>query len=285
MPRIDIQNLDDPRIAVYRHLKATNLTRHSDEFVVEGEKLLESLGASRFPMVSALATDRQADRIAAKVPSDIPLYVLPQSRISELVGYNFHQGVLAGGRRVDWPSLDAMLAEAGPRMTLVACPRIDNPENLGAMIRLADVFGVDAVLVGPRAPDPLSRRVLRVSMGTSLHRPLHRLENLEATIDRLRDHWGFSFVAAVTDTDATPLPQVVRPDRLALVFGAESAGLDPEWVARCDRSITIPMRRGAESLNLAVAAGIILYQLTEPAVCEDPGHSAWESRVTPIPPS
>jgi tRNA G18 (ribose-2'-O)-methylase SpoU len=261
MTRIHVHDLDDPRLAHYRHLKATNETRGSGQFVVEGAKLLDDLIASPFPLASVLVTDRREAEVAPRVPPGVPLYVLPQPLVSELVGYNFHQGVLACGMSQTWPDLDAILDAAGPRSTLVLCPRIDNPENLGAIVRLADVFGAAAVLVGGRCPDPLSRRVLRVSMGTVLRRPVLAWDDLAPVADALRAE-GVSLAAAVVDVDATSLNAFRRPDRLGLVLGCEGTGLTADWVERCDVRLTIPMRPGAESLNVAVAAGILLYQLT-----------------------
>ncbi len=265
MTRFLIDDLDDPRIAMYRHLKATNETRHLDLFVVEGEKLLERLVESPFPVASALARARHADRIAAKLPEGVPLYVVPDALIDEVVGYNFHQGALACGVRSPWPGIDEILRRAGERATLLLCPRLDNPENLGALARIADVFGLDAILAGGRCPDPLSRRVLRVSMGTALRLPVLALDDLEAESDRLREDWGLTLAAAVTDPDAEPFEAFAagRSARVALVMGSESAGLDAGWVARCDSRITIPMRPGADSLNVAVAAGVLLYELTK----------------------
>ena len=75
MPRVPITDLDDPRIAIYRNLKATNRTRSSGQFVVEGEKLLDRLLASPFPVASVLAGDRHEARVAAKLPPEVPLYV------------------------------------------------------------------------------------------------------------------------------------------------------------------------------------------------------------------
>ncbi len=262
MPRVPIDDLDDPRIAIYRNLKATNQTRSDRQFVVEGEKLLDRLLASRLPLASVLVGDRHEGRIAPKVPADVPLYVLPRERLDLLVGFNFHQGVLAAGVRLPAPELDPLVAGMGPRATVVVCPRLDNPENLGALIRLGDVFGIDAILVGPRCPDPLSRRVLRVSMGTSLRLPLVASRTLEHDLDALAGAWGFTNVATTTAPDAERLGEFRRPERLALLLGSESAGLDPAWSARCHRRLTIPMRPGAESLNVAVAAGIILYHVT-----------------------
>jgi tRNA G18 (ribose-2'-O)-methylase SpoU len=266
MPRIPIADLDDPRIAVYRHLKATNRTRWSGQFVVEGEKLLDRLLASPFPTASVLAGDRHAERLAAKVPAEVPVFVVPHALLDLLVGFNFHQGVLACGVRKPWPwpDLAGLVDRSGTRSTLVICPRLDNPENLGALVRLGDVFGIDAIVAGPRCPDPLSRRVLRVSMGTALRLPVIVSDDLEHDVARLVAARGITLVATVvaSDADAEPLGTFRRPDRLAVLFGSESAGLGPEWVARCDRRLTIPMRPGAESLNVAVAAGIVLYHLT-----------------------
>jgi tRNA G18 (ribose-2'-O)-methylase SpoU len=266
MPRIPIADLDDPRIAIYRHLKATNLTRASGQFVVEGEKLLDRLLASPFRLASVLTGDRHEGRLAAKVPSEVPRYVVPHPLLDLLVGFNFHQGVLACGERSPWPwpDLVGLVDRAGKSSTLVVCPRLDNPENLGALIRLGDVFGIDAIVVGPRCPDPLSRRVLRVSMGTSLRLPVIVSGDLENDLARLVLAGGFTTVATVvaSDAKAEPLDTFRRPDRLALVLGSESAGLGPEWVGRSDRRLTIPMRPGAESLNVAVAAGIILHHVT-----------------------
>ena len=228
-----IEILDDPRIAVYRDLKATNRTRRCNQFVVEGEKLFERLRDSRFPLISVVADERHEARVSSMVPEGVPLYVLSSRLMEMVVGFNFHQGVLAAGERRPWPDLEAILAGCGPRSTWVVCPRVDNPENLGALIRLGDVFGVDGLLRGPRCPDPLSRRVLRVSMGTALRLPVVSSSDLVADVARLTTRFGFTTVATVTDPGAEPIDALARdrPDRLALLFGSESAGLEPEWVA------------------------------------------------------
>jgi tRNA G18 (ribose-2'-O)-methylase SpoU len=262
MPRVPIDDLDDPRIAIFRSLKATNLTRWDDRFVVEGEKLVERLLQSRFPLDSVLVTDRHVPRVATWVPESVPLYVVPHAKIDALVGFNFHQGVLACGQRCPWPGIEDIVGDAGRRSTLVVCPKLSNPENLGAIVRLCDVFGVEAVVVGGPCPDPLSRRVLRVSMGCSLRVPVLGSTNLENDLSRLRSKFGVEFAATVVDPDAEPFNAVQRPERLGLLLGSESDGLSAEWWSWCDRRITIPMRPGAESLNVAVAAGVILYYFT-----------------------
>jgi tRNA G18 (ribose-2'-O)-methylase SpoU len=256
MPRVAIDDLHDPRIAVFHDLKRSNRTRDGALFVVEGTKLLERLRDSPFPLVAALVSDRWEGRVV--LPDEVPRFVASHALVERLVGFNFHQGVLGCGRRCPWPGLGQIVAGRGPRAVLV-CPNLTNPENLGALVRLADVFGVDAVLVGPHSPDPLSRRVLRVSMGTALRLPVVGSTELEAEVERLRDDLGFELLASVIDPSAEPLDRAARPERLALFLGNENAGLGPEWVARCSRCVTIPMRAGGESLNVAVAGGILLH--------------------------
>jgi tRNA G18 (ribose-2'-O)-methylase SpoU len=262
MARELITDLNDARIAVYRTLKATNLTRGLGQFVLEGEKLLKRLMASRFPLVSVLTTDRFVLQLEKPLPESVPLYVVPFDEIHSIVGFPFHRGVLACARRTAWPSVEELLGRFNSPCTVVVCPKLSNPENLGAIARIGDAFGVDAILAGPSCPDPLSRRVLRVSMGSTLRLPVIVPQCLEETASRLASSFLLEFWAAVADPPAESFEQVHRPERLALILGDEDRGVDPDWLARCRRSITIPMRSGAGSLNVAIAAGILLYKLT-----------------------
>lgn len=261
MPRIPIDDPDDPRMAVYRSLKATNATRGLGQFVVEGERLVDRLLASRFPTVSVLLCGRHEGRLATAIPDDVPVYVAPDTMVDAIVGFPFHRGVLGCGLRRTWPSPDELIAagEPGRAMLLVICPKLSNPENLGTLARIGDVFGVDAILAGPECPDPLSRRVLRVSMGTALRLPVIVADRLENVASRLAEAHGFELVAAVADPAAESFDAAPRPRRLALVLGDEHEGIDTDWLSRCHRAVTIPMRTGASSLNVAVAAGILIH--------------------------
>lgn len=260
-----ISDLDDPRLAVYRAMKATNQTRNLDHFVVEGEKLVERLLASRFPTASVLVTDRRWPRLAAVIPDHVAVYLVPYELVHELVGFPFHQGVLACGSRLPWPDWRSLWKPDRDRLNLVICPKISNPENLGSIARLADAFGIDGVLAGPSCPDPLSRRVLRVSMGSALKVPILVPDDLAAVAAEIQADLGATFLAAVADRIAVSFEEVGRPRRLALVLGDEDQGVDPEWVARCNVSVTIPMAGGASSLNVSTAAAILMYHFTKSA--------------------
>jgi tRNA G18 (ribose-2'-O)-methylase SpoU len=262
MARIPIDDLDDPRIAIYRSLKATNQTRALDQFVVEGGKLVQRLLESRFPAASILVTDRCEPTNRFSVPAEVPTYVVRHQQIDRLVGFPFHRGVLASGMRRPWPPIDEIVRSRDGPLTLVICPKLSDPENLGAIARIGDVFGIDAIMTGDECPDPFSRRVLRVSMGSILQLPVIVSDRLSDLVDSLIGLFGLELLAATADPAAIPYDQLARPPRLGLVLGDEDRGVDQEWLDKCPNRITIPMREGARSLNVAVAAGILIHGLT-----------------------
>ena len=176
------------------------------------------------------------------------------------MGYQFHTGVLAVGLRQPSPPLEAVVG--GERSTLVICPDLSNFENLGSLIRICSAFGVDAIVLGPRCCDPFYRLSIRVSMGTIFTLPIVRSTDLSADLRELRQRYGYELVASVLDVDAEVLSSAPRRERLAILFGNEAVGLSSTDVAACDRRVTLPMRRGTDSLNVAVAAGVFLYHFT-----------------------
>lgn len=95
MPEFRIESLDDPRLDAYRSLKKTNHNRHHDVFIAEGVTVVERLFRSEFEVQSVLVTDAKLDSFRPQIPDDVPVYLLTQDLATRLVGYTFHQGVLA----------------------------------------------------------------------------------------------------------------------------------------------------------------------------------------------
>jgi tRNA G18 (ribose-2'-O)-methylase SpoU len=261
MPLLPIASLDDPRLDVYRNLKTTNLTRWSGLFIAEGARVVRRLLESDFVVDQALVSEERLAEMRPHLSDTVPTFVLPHALAKALVGYNFHTGVLACGRRRPGPELQAIVNGAGERLTLLVCPAVNDPDNLGSMIRTATAFGVDGIVLGRECADPFSRRVLRVSMGNALFVPIVESRELEAELTTLRQS-GVDLIAAVLDDAAEPLASAQCGPRTALVFGNEAHGLGPAWERLCNRRVTIPMQRGTDSLNVAVAAGIFLYHFT-----------------------
>ena len=113
------------------------------------------------------------------------------------------------------------------------------------------------MVAGRAGTDPFSRRVLRTSMGTVLGLPIVQTDDWHAVIAALHQA-RFETLAAVADPTAEPIASARRPPRAAILLGNEDKGLPPELVAACDRRVTLPMAAGVDSLNVAVAAGIVL---------------------------
>ena len=256
-----VESLDDPRLACYRNLKDRQLAAQGRLFIAEGEFIVRRLIASGWGVDSLLASPRLLAELEPLLDPAVPVYVAPDDLLTRIVGFSFHLGVLGCGRRPAWPTLEQAAAGWGPEATVLTLPEITNGENLGALLRVAAGFGVSSVILGPRCCDPLYRLCVRVSMGTVFSLPIVRSSDLEADCLILRDRHGFELAAAVLDGDAIPLRQFQRPARLSLLLGNEAQGLAPQHVALCRHRLTIPMKLGTDSLNVAVAA-VFLYHVS-----------------------
>lgn len=262
MPIIPIDSIDDSRVEAYRNLKLKNLQRGGQFFIAEGKKVVERLLESDFQTASVFVSRRRVEEWESKVPADVPLYVADQDVMSHLVGFDFHVGVVGCGIRRPSPSVEQLLNRDARRMTLVACPGCDNPENLGAIVRIGAAFGIDALLLGTGCCDPFARRVIRVSMGTAFKLPILESRDLARDLNGLVNEWQFELAATVLDEDAERLDTAGRGPRLCILMGNEDTGLGNTWTGLCHRRLTIPMRRSIDSLNVAVTAGIVLHHFT-----------------------
>lgn len=260
-----IHSIDDPRVAAYRNLPDRTL-RGESLFVAEGLLLTRRLLESPYQAESVFVTEEFAEEFAGRVPADVPLYVAPESLLLDVVGFNFHRGALAVGRRRPSLGLGELLAgkEKMPTLRLVICPEITKPENMGLVFRTSAGFGLDGVVLGQRCCDPFSRRAMRVSMGAVLRMPFAKSQDLMADLRTLHDDWGVELWATVLDATASRIDEIRWPSRVGVMMGNEFDGLGESWLSECQRRVTIPIHSTVDSLNLGVAAGIFLYEMTHP---------------------
>jgi tRNA G18 (ribose-2'-O)-methylase SpoU len=258
-----IEQLDDPRIAAYRNVKDPSLRDARGLFVVESRLCVRRLiSASSFPICSVLVTETALEALGdvlSQLDDDTPVYVAHSALLEKVVGYNLHRGCIALAKRGPERSLDAILSRK-PRL-LVGLEQVSNPENVGNIFRNAMAFGADAVLLSRDCADPLYRKAVRVSMGGTLLTPFAYLDDWIEAIERLRVA-GFATLALSTEARAIDLAALesegLASQRIALILGAESEGLDPATLAAVDFRVRIPMAAGVDSLNVATAAGIAL---------------------------
>ena len=257
-----VASLDDERLAAYRNLKDRGLARLGDRFIAEGELVVRRLLDSDYAVESVLLAERHVERIAPLVPAGVPIYAAPAGVVNEIVGFRFHSGVIACGRRRPAQSLAQVAPTWAGGVTLVVLPEVTKTDNLGALLRISGGFGADAVILGEHCCDPFYRQAVRVSMGAVFRLTLVRSRDLLADLRLLRARWGVELIAAALDDRAEPLAGARRGERVALLFGNEAEGLTGEQLALCHRRVAIPMRLGTDSLNVAIAAAVFLYHFT-----------------------
>lgn len=197
------------------------------------------------------------------VDDRVPVYVLPPKEAERLTGYKVTRGALCAMRRPTPPSVEELVACT---RRVVVLEGMTDAANVGSAMRNAAALGADAVIVAPNCADPLCRRAVRVSMGNVFRVPWTWA--LKPWPDRLMEAMGsagFVRVALALTQDARPLSEVranlAGRERTALFLGAEGSGLTNEVIHACDLSAVIPMSRGVDSLNVASAGAIAMWEL------------------------
>jgi len=257
---IPIQSSQDPRLQLFRHTRDRDLLREEKVFIAEGEEIVLRLLATTYEDIRLLIAESRLQRLSPHIPAQVPCYVADQQLLREVPGFDFHRGVIACARR---PALlrPVDLASRKGSLTLAVFAGVQDAENLGVLLRCAAALGIDGIVLGDRTLDPFYRRVVRVSMGAVFNLPMAISEDLPQDLMLMADT-GIESIATVLDDRATPLHQFAPPSRQAVLFGNEHGGLPTSLTARCRHRLTIPMQNRIDSLNVAMAAAIILYHLT-----------------------
>ncbi|PPF12328.1 rRNA methyltransferase [Rathayibacter sp. AY1E3] len=266
MPIVHITDLDHPLLADYHRLTDVALRRVLEPegglYIAESAKVIErALDAGHRPR-SVLVQEKRLPDAAGVLErhSEVPVFVAPDPLIEELTGFHLHRGALASMHRPPLRPMAELLE--GARLVVILEDLVDHT-NVGAVFRAAAGMGADAVLVTPRCADPLYRRSVRVSMGTVLQVPWTRTPEW-APARRALEEAGFSVAALALAPDAVPLDEyaAARPERVAIVLGAEGDGLSRAALDASDTVVTIPMLHGVDSLNVASASAVALWALT-----------------------
>ena len=263
-----IDSLDDPRLAFYTNLTDVSLRRLSEPssglYLAESPKVIERALAAGHRPVSVITLEKWLPRLEPLLRGhDVPVFVGDESQLEKLTGFLLHRGSIAAMQR---PPLAAVADIVRNARRIVILENIIDHTNVGAIFRSVAGLGADAVLITPECADPLYRRSVRVSMGTVLQVPWTRIASWPAGLRELQDA-GFVVASLALTDDAVSLAELAAEnlERLAVVFGTEGHGLTPATIAASDRVVRIPMSHGVDSLNVAAAAAVTLYALTNTA--------------------
>lgn len=222
-------------------------------FVAEGLSLCRDAVASRYKVREIWHTEKyinEAEELSALCGAELTL--MSRAVCERLTDQKTPQGIFA-----------VCSSEGGPKapqeiLRAAALFDISDPHNAGAILRTANALGFDAAVVAGETVDLFSPKALRGGMGAQLRLPIIEFESKAAAVDFFKSAGCNCYAAALTPS-ARPLVSVDPAGLPALlIFGNEGAGLDPETVESC-QNVIIPMHRGADSLNAAVAAGIFMW--------------------------
>lgn len=265
---IEITSVDDPRIKVFAKLTEAQLRNSLNPeeglFIAESPKvILVALDAGLEPV--ALLCEKKhiygdAADIIARIP-EVPVYTGSREMLAAITGYTLTRGVLCAMRRPALPSVEELCASA---RRVVVIDDVSDTTNIGAIFRSAAALGMDAVLMGPTACDPLNRRAVRVSMGSVFLIPWTRLDG---GLEQLKAS-GFKTVAMALRHNSVDIsdPILKQEPKLAIVMGTEGEGLPLATIDSADYVVKIPMYNGVDSLNVATASAIAFYELARPTL-------------------
>lgn len=192
---------------------------------------------------------------------DLPYQFVPQEKLNALTGGN-HQGILAFLSPVEYQDITAllpMLFEEGKIPFLLVLDRITDVRNFGAIVRTASCAGVDAVIIPAKGAARINADAVKTSAGALHIMPVCRSNQFTDTLKFLKDS-GIRLVAG-TEKARVLYDQQNYLDPLALVMGSEEDGVSPEVLKLCDESVALPMQGDIGSLNVSVAAGILMYEV------------------------
>ncbi len=252
-----VRSRTNPRFRRFRQLR----DRGSGELCfVEGLKLLEEAYSAGVDIVEvaisprAEADDRVRSLMARLAPRGVPLHRMEASLIASLSEAKSSQGVVALARR---PALEEERIFQGVPLIAVAVG-IQDPGNLGGLIRTAEAAGASGAYLTEGTADPLSWKALRGSMGSAFRLPHRRGLTAADAIVRLRRHGVVVVAAAATGGKSYIDADWRRP--VAVLLGNEGAGLPESLLRQADAVVSIPLRGHVESLNVGVAAGLLLFE-------------------------
>lgn len=227
-------------------------------FAVEGCKLLREVLQSGLAVSSVFFTDKALSAYAPLLES-IPhaaLYRVTDEVFDRLTTESAPQGLYACVQKPHVPSLsDTVLSDGG----FLFLDDVQNPANLGAIVRSAFAFGFDKIVYSASSADPYAPKTLRAAMGSLFRVQLYRSESLAEDVRALCVHGHRVFCTLLSDKSMRLGSTVFVPTD-SFVIGNEGHGASPAVAAACSHSLYIPMSVGAESLNAAAAATVVLWE-------------------------
>jgi len=228
-------------------------------FIAEGFNALEAaIGITCHPILEVVADEDHLESVVDILPGNVPVYGCSGSIMEEISTEKTPQGVVVICRRGEFhfPDLEGRASD-----TLLYLDRVSDPGNLGTIMRTAAWFDVRQLILSPSCVDPFNTKAIRASAGTIFGIEVYQSVDPQQ-IRKFADRTGYSMMATVA-RGGIPPGEWEKGGKNIVLLGQEADGLSEELTEYADRLVSIPGRGNVESLNLSVAAAIILYELTK----------------------
>ncbi|MGP3535189.1 TrmH family RNA methyltransferase [Microbacterium sp. RD1] len=256
-----LENPRSPRVRAVAKLSKRSARAETGLYLLEGPQAArEALSYVPDTVVELFATptamEKHTDIRDAARSADVDLQFTTEDVLAAMADTVTPQGIVAVARQAPTALKDVFAA--GPRLVAI-CEEVRDPGNLGTIIRAADAAGADAVILTGRTVDPYNPKVVRATTGSLFHLPVTVGVELTAVVERAHEA-GLRVVAADVDGSDFLASRELLAEATAWLFGNEARGLDETALAHADLALRLPIYGRAESLNLATAASVCLYE-------------------------
>lgn len=244
-----ISSMQNPQVQAWRKLKTRQARAEAGVFLVEGEKMVSEALALPGRVTALLVDDARQDKFAPLLTPDA--FLVTEAILAAVTDTKTPQGIAA------FVTLPESPTSLGPR--LIALDGVQDPGNVGTILRTADAAGFDGVLLTKECADVFSPKCLRATMGSIFRMPVTVCDFLPDTLLSLK---GQGYAVLSSELGGSSFYDRPAPgEKYVLIIGNEGNGVSPRVSACADSRLALPMYGGAESLNAAIAAGIMMYDL------------------------
>ena len=226
-------------------------------------KLSSPPSPSLFPSLTPSLPPSSSSPLPVLPHYSFPVYLLPSSSIAHLAGWSSSRSSLAHGLIPPRPesSLSSLLSSSPLPHRILAVDKVSDTTNLGSLIRSAAAFSSTCVLLSRDSCDAWYRKSVRTSMGQVFRVPVFRVEDLASTLTSLSETHGIPGYAALCGPGCVDVVAAPSSSSYAVVVGNEGEGVRPSVAAACAHLVTVPMVGGVDSLNITVAASIVMHEM------------------------
>jgi tRNA G18 (ribose-2'-O)-methylase SpoU len=261
-PVEQIISFDAPELQPYRTMRRQEEQRKQGIFVAEGEKVVQRLLESSLDIVSVLLPSQWIEAwrsLLDRRAGHLKVFCAEKQLLETLTGFSMYQGLLAVGKVPKEPSLSDVLGQSPQPKLFVATDSLTSSQNMGALVRNCAALGAQALIVGETCCSPWIRRAVRSSMGTVFQLPVIESNSLVSTLAELK-RAGVKSLAAHPHIEGRTVTGLDFNASTCVVLGSEGHGISAAILDMCDAAAAIPMAPGVDSLNVATAAAVFLFE-------------------------